>query len=181
MDCTCTLGIPYAEPIGSSKKTPLAVVLLPPQTWRLSLSLPCVKGGGTATELPEARLRALGARLCRDGGIVLSYFNTNTIPQSPSVTAPFTQGSLSPRRKCAKLKLFGATGAAGGFCYTIKTRVAHSTRARYAFCSSERESIETFIEESLRSATSRSISAGTAYTRFSRASRCFARYSSPFA
>ena len=50
-------GIPHAEPIGSSKNPPLAEVAPQPQTWQLSLSLPCVKGGGTA---------------CRDGGIVLA-------------------------------------------------------------------------------------------------------------
>ena len=60
-------GIPHAEPIGSSNNPPLAVVALPPQMWQLFLSLPCVKGGGTA---------------CRDGGIVLFCFATSTIPQS---------------------------------------------------------------------------------------------------
>ena len=42
-------------------------------------SLPCVKGGGTA---------------CRDGGIVRVRFMVKTIPQPPSASAPFTQGSL---------------------------------------------------------------------------------------
>ena len=41
-------------------------------------SLPCVRGGGTA---------------CRDGGIVKSNSYTKTIPQPPSASAPFTQGS----------------------------------------------------------------------------------------
>ena len=45
----------------------------------LKPSLPCVKGGGTA---------------CRDGGIVKSDNLHKTIPQSASLTAPFTQGSL---------------------------------------------------------------------------------------
>ena len=45
----------------------------------LKPSLPCVKGGGTA---------------CRDGGIVKSNSYTKTIPQPPSASAPFTQGSL---------------------------------------------------------------------------------------
>ena len=48
----------------------------------LNPSLPCVKGGGTA---------------CRDGGIVKPAFQAKTIPQSASLTAPFTQGSL-PRK-----------------------------------------------------------------------------------
>ena len=43
------------------------------------MSLPCVKGGGSRK---------------RDGGIVKSKIIPKTIPQSPSVTAPFTQGSL---------------------------------------------------------------------------------------
>ena len=85
-------GISHAEPIGSSNYPPLAVVALPPQMWQLSLSLPCVKGGGTA---------------CRDGGIVLSFFYMSTIPQSPWVTAPFTQGSLPLRRELGKAKAFG--------------------------------------------------------------------------
>ena len=42
-------------------------------------SLPCVKGGGTA---------------CRDGGIVTVSYKVKTIPQPPSASAPFTQGSL---------------------------------------------------------------------------------------
>jgi len=54
-------------------------------------SLPCVKGGGTA---------------CRDGGIVLLCFATSTIPQSASLTAPLTQGSLPLRRKLGKAKAF---------------------------------------------------------------------------
>ena len=58
---------------------------------RAVMSLPCVKGGGTA---------------CRDGGIVLSFFYMSTIPQSPSVTAPFTQGSLPLRRELCKAKAF---------------------------------------------------------------------------
>ena len=41
--------------------------------------LPCVKGGGTA---------------CRDGGIVKAKSSRRTIPQPPSASAPFTQGSL---------------------------------------------------------------------------------------
>ena len=53
----------------------------------LKPSLPCVKGGGTA---------------CRDGGIVKSDNLHKTIPQSASLTAPFTQGSLSHiRTSCA--------------------------------------------------------------------------------
>ena len=40
---------------------------------------PCVKGGGSRK---------------RDGGIVKIIFRQQTIPQSPTVTAPFTQGSL---------------------------------------------------------------------------------------
>ena len=93
-------GIPHTEPLGSSNNPPLAVVALPPQMWQLSLSLPCVKGGGTA---------------CRDGRIVLSFFYTSTIPQSASLTAPFTQGSLRCGGNCAKLKLFVTTSTAGGF------------------------------------------------------------------
>ena len=46
---------------------------------QLSQSLPCVKGGGTA---------------CRDGGIVKTKFHRKTIPQPPTASAPFTQGSL---------------------------------------------------------------------------------------
>ena len=84
-------GIPHAEPIGSSNCPPLAVIAPPPQTWLLSSSLPCVKGGGTA---------------CCDGGIVLSSSHTSTIPQSHSVTAPFTQGSLPLRRELCKAKAF---------------------------------------------------------------------------
>ena len=42
-------------------------------------SLPCVKGGGTA---------------CCDGGIVTVSYKVKTIPQPPSASAPFTQGSL---------------------------------------------------------------------------------------
>ena len=42
-------------------------------------SLPCVKGGGTA---------------CRDGGLVNVRFERKTIPQPPSASAPFAQGSL---------------------------------------------------------------------------------------
>ena len=42
-------------------------------------SLPCVRGGGAA---------------CRDGGVVKGWSYTKTIPQSASLTAPFTQGSL---------------------------------------------------------------------------------------
>ena len=42
-------------------------------------SLPCVKGGGTA---------------CRDGGIVTVSYKVKTIPQPPTASAPFTQGSL---------------------------------------------------------------------------------------
>ena len=42
-------------------------------------SLPCVRGGGTA---------------CRDGGVVKSWIYIKTIPQPPSASAPFTQGSL---------------------------------------------------------------------------------------
>ena len=83
-------GISHAEPIGSSNGPPLARVVPPPQMWQLSLSLPCVKGGGTAY---------------RDGGIVLSFFYTSTIPQSASLTAPFAQGSLRRGGNCAKLKL----------------------------------------------------------------------------
>ena len=51
----------------------------------------------------------------KPGGIVLSFFFTSTIPQSPSVTAPFTQGSLRCGGNCAKRTLFGFTGTAGGF------------------------------------------------------------------
>ena len=43
------------------------------------MSLPCVKGGGTA---------------CSDGGIVKDRFQYRTIPQPPTASAPFTQGSL---------------------------------------------------------------------------------------
>ena len=51
-----------------------------PITFReVEKSLPCVKGGGTA---------------CRDGGIVKVSFKSKTIPQPPSASAPFTQGSL---------------------------------------------------------------------------------------
>ena len=46
---------------------------------RAVISLPCVKGGGAA---------------CRDGGIVKSKIIPKTIPQPPSASAPFTQGSL---------------------------------------------------------------------------------------
>ena len=49
--------------------------------------LPCVKGGGTA---------------CRDGGIVQSDNLHKTSPQSASLTAPFTQGSLSKTGKYCK-------------------------------------------------------------------------------
>ena len=69
-------GIPHAEPIGSSNNPPLAVVAPPPQMWQLFLSLPCVKGGGTA---------------CRDGGIVLLCFATSTIPQSLRDSSLYTR------------------------------------------------------------------------------------------
>ena len=48
-------------------------------------SLPCVKGGGSRK---------------RDGGIVKSNNFVVTIPQSASLTAPFTQGSLFYVRLC---------------------------------------------------------------------------------
>ena len=47
--------------------------------YRAVISLPCVKGGGTA---------------CRDGGIVKTKYHRKTIPQPPSASAPFAQGSL---------------------------------------------------------------------------------------
>ena len=46
---------------------------------RAVMSLPCVKGGGARK---------------RDGGIVKVKSSRKTIPQSTSLTAPFTQGSL---------------------------------------------------------------------------------------
>ena len=48
----------------------------------LAKSLPCVKGG---------------AERMRGGGIVKAKRKRQTIPQSPSVTAPFTQGSRGMR------------------------------------------------------------------------------------
>ena len=69
-------------------------------------SLPCVKGD--SPQCGEMSRSDRGARrvsgwhgVSRDGGIVtLRYRPTcpasGTIPQSPSVTAPFTQGSLCP-------------------------------------------------------------------------------------
>ena len=58
---------------------PAMHLLRKPAQARLKQSLPCVKGGGTA---------------CRDGGIVKNDNSHKTIPQSASLTAPFTQGSL---------------------------------------------------------------------------------------
>ena len=52
-------------------------------------SLPCAKGGGTA---------------CRDGGIVRKH--SQTTPQSASLTAPLTLGSLPLRRDCSTAKAF---------------------------------------------------------------------------
>ena len=46
---------------------------------RAVISLPCVKGGGSRK---------------RDGGIVKAKFIRKTIPQPPTASAPFTQGSL---------------------------------------------------------------------------------------
>ena len=46
-------------------------------------SLPCVRGGGTANAVTE--------------GLYQTKSFANTIPQSASLTAPFTQGSLSLR------------------------------------------------------------------------------------
>ena len=111
-------GIPHAEPLGSSNNPPLAVVALPPQMWQLSLSLPCVKGGGTA---------------CRDGRIVLSFFYTSTIPQSASLTAPFAQGSLRCGGNCAKLKLSVTTGTAGVFREQSKKERKKSLIFQYFF------------------------------------------------
>ena len=48
----------------------------------LTKSLPCVKGG---------------AERMRGGGIVKAKRKRKTIPQSPSATAPFAQGSLGMR------------------------------------------------------------------------------------
>ena len=83
-------GIPHAEPIGSSNNPPLAVVAPPPQMWQLFLSLPCVKGGGTA---------------CRDGGIVLLCFATSTIPQSLRDSSLYTR-EPPLRRELCKAKAF---------------------------------------------------------------------------
>ena len=83
-------GIPHAEPIGSSNNPPLAVVAPPPQIWQLFLSLPCVKGGGTA---------------CRDGGIVLLCFATSTIPQSLRDSSLYTR-EPPLRRELCKAKAF---------------------------------------------------------------------------
>ena len=83
-------GIPLAEPIGSSNNPPLAVVAPPPQMWQLFLSLPCVKGGGTA---------------CRDGGIVLLCFATSTIPQSLRDSSLYTR-EPPLRRELCKAKAF---------------------------------------------------------------------------
>ena len=47
--------------------------------YRVIVSLPCVKGGGSRK---------------RDGGIVSTESFRKTIPQPPSASAPFTQGSL---------------------------------------------------------------------------------------
>ena len=63
------------------------------------MSLPCVKGGGSRK---------------RDGGIVNLQSKVKTIPQSPSVTAPFTQGS----RICAVL----LHRAGSGFCPILSQR-----------------------------------------------------------
>ena len=99
-------GIPHAEPIGSSNCPPLAVIAPPPQTWLLSSSLPCVKGGGTATGFPEASLRALGIRgkpWRRDCFIILLH------EYNPSVS--FADSSLCTRepplrRELCKAKAF---------------------------------------------------------------------------
>ena len=48
-------------------------------TGRAVMSLPCVKGGGLRSKTE---------------GLLKQKFHRKTIPQSPSVTAPFTQGSL---------------------------------------------------------------------------------------
>ena len=54
-------------------------------------SLPCAKGGGPRK---------------RDGGIVKVEFYTKTPPQSASLTAPLTQGSLPLRRELCNAKAF---------------------------------------------------------------------------
>ena len=58
--------------------------------WQLFLSLPCVKGGGTA---------------CRDGGIVLLCFATSTIPQSLRDSSLYTR-EPPLRRELCKAKAF---------------------------------------------------------------------------
>ena len=79
------------ENTNTTKEIFFGGVFLTEQTYE---SLPCVKGGGSRK---------------RDGGIVKKQKTIEkTIPQSPTVTAPFTQGSL----KCTVSLLI----VVSGFC-----------------------------------------------------------------
>ena len=84
-------GISHAEPIGSSNYPPLAEVAPLPQMWLLF-----------SASLVQREV----ARLAVTEGLFFADFSTSTTPQSASLTAPLTQGSLPLRRKLCKAKAF---------------------------------------------------------------------------
>ena len=78
--------------------------------YAISFCLPCVRGdspqfGEMSRSDRGDGLRYGGGAACRLGGVVKQSDNYITIPQSASLTAPFTQGSpypLSPLRHCRR-------------------------------------------------------------------------------